>query len=577
MVRGRVSPRLAHSIGAAMFLSSLVSGSIITTTNTCNLNSTVVWQSDCSAFGYPSINSSVADCGTIRLPADYTNCSAGVIDFAVARKKATLTPKLGTIFTNPGGPGLAGVQFLLENVPDMVNKTGGHYDVVSWDPRGVGYTSLLIDCYADAAEQAEYIGNGTIMANAGPEAFNNFTNPVTHQDPDEIRFWSQLNVTDTSITRIGQLCLSKNGDNLKYVGTVATVKDILAMADALVGVGSKVDYYGISYGTIVGSYLLNIFPERAGKVILDGVVNPVLWAAEQQYKLWGYQIADTPSVLAKFAQSCAEVGPTYCAIAQANSTQESILTWIQQELMNRAFQLYDPVNFPDSLPSSLVRAHIFGGLYSSEDFASFGQELALLKTQIDGEVAQETNGTSTNTTSLQARRPSRMSVGSRLRKRTDDSSTFDSVQQAVACADAVDPGNTTTVDVFNSIIATASNVSQLLGPVWDFSYYCHKWPARAVERYTGPWNATLTQPALLISNTFDNISPLKGAELVAEMLGSSAVLLKRDGYGHSSLADGSPCTDAAIAAFYTNGSYPAAGTVCPTDTNYFNITTTASR
>lgn len=57
------------------------------------------------------------------------------------------------------------------------------------------------------------------------------------------------------------------------------------------------------------------------------------------------------------------------------------------------------------------------------------------------------------------------------------------------------------------------------------------WPARAVERYTGPWNANLSQPALVIGNTIDPITPLVAAQTVVDMLGDSAVLLVRDGLG----------------------------------------------
>lgn len=66
------------------------------------------------------------------------------------------------------------------------------------------------------------------------------------------------------------------------------------------------------------------------------------------------QIADTPAVLQEFARSCAEAGEEYCVIAQANSTQASIMAWIQ-ELMNTAFELYKPAQYPDSLPSAVMR------------------------------------------------------------------------------------------------------------------------------------------------------------------------------------------------------------------------------
>ena len=58
------------------------------------------WQSNCASLGYPDANAT--ECGVLRVPLDYGNCSAGTIDIAVARLKATMTPTLGTIFTNPG-------------------------------------------------------------------------------------------------------------------------------------------------------------------------------------------------------------------------------------------------------------------------------------------------------------------------------------------------------------------------------------------------------------------------------------------------------------------------------------------
>lgn len=60
---------------------------------------------------------------------------------------------------------------------------------------------------------------------------------------------------------------------------------------------------------------------------------------------------------------------------------------------------------------------------------------------------------------------------------------------------------------------------------------CHLWPIRAVERYSGPWNATLTDPILVIGNKADPITPFKDAKSVADMLGDSAILIEQDGFG----------------------------------------------
>lgn len=155
----------------------------------------------------------------------------------------------------------------------------------------------------------------------GPEAYGNFTN-VHHTDPDELAFWLRLNETDEDIKGVGALCLETNGANLTYVGTAAAVRDMVSLSETLEGADTPVNYWGIrygssrietyrlaeivliSYGTVVGSFFLNskskfpmsygvclvsilVFPERAGRVILDGVVNPIHWTSEPQYQLWG--------------------------------------------------------------------------------------------------------------------------------------------------------------------------------------------------------------------------------------------------------------------------------------------------
>jgi len=142
---------------------------------------------------------------------------------------------------------------------------------------------------------------------------------------------------------------------------------------------------------------------------------------------------------------------------------------------------------------------------------------------------------------------------------------------AISCADAIDTPNTTTVDVFNEMIE-ASTVSQMFGPRWFASMYCHRWTLRAVERYQGPWNRKLANKILIIGNKGDPITPLASSKKLAELLGpKSAVLLERDGYGHTSLAEESICTNRVITKFMVHGKLPAPHTVCATNKNYFNV------
>ena len=120
---------------------------------------------------------------------------------------------------------------------------------------------------------------------------------------------------------------------------------------------------------------------------------------------------------------------------------------------------------------------------------------------------------------------------------TDEPETpplYDYANQAITCSDSVDLTNYTTTDVFNVIVAASTNVSELFGPSFSWpGFWCHKWPARAVERYTGLWSTRLDEPVLLIGNKEDPITPMAGAVWVQENLASSAVLVEQDDFGVS--------------------------------------------
>jgi TAP-like protein len=99
---------------------------------------------------------------------------------------------------------------------------------------------------------------------------------------------------------------------------------------------------------------------------------------------------------------------------------------------------------------------------------------------------------------------------------------------------------------------------------WAVGAPCASWPTRAVDRYTGPWNATTPNPVLLVGTRFDPNTPLVNARLAERRLGN-AVLLTHDGYGHLSHADPSSCVQAAVGRYLAGLTTPVPGTVCPSD------------
>ncbi|KAG9076395.1 hypothetical protein FS749_011823, partial [Ceratobasidium sp. UAMH 11750] len=104
------------------------------------------------------------------------------------------------------------------------------------------------------------------------------------------------------------------------------------------------------------------------------------------------------------------------------------------------------------------------------------------------------------------------------------------------------------------------------GPSWgDGGLYCHRWPVRAVERYAGPWNKTLSNTILVIGNEADPVTPYISAKRVADALGNSAILLEQDDYGHLSLAMHSTCTSAVLQNYFLHNELPFDDKLCGTN------------
>ncbi|KDQ17322.1 hypothetical protein BOTBODRAFT_30140 [Botryobasidium botryosum FD-172 SS1] len=493
---------------------------------------------------YP--NSTLIETASYVVPLDWADASAGNATLAVMQYKSTVSPRLGSIFVNPGGPGGSGLDYILETGKTLSEYTGGQYDIVSWDPRGVGATKPVVKCFGSAAAEKE-LWRGTVPS-TGLEARGNFTS----QD-DLDAFYAQADEVDTLLAELWKRCDQLSGGILAYVGTAATVRDMVSLADTIEGKG-LINYWGISYGTIVGSYFVNMFPDRVGKVVIDGVVDPIYWADLPSYKLWGDSLTSTEDTFAGFTQACVMARYPSCAlgnIAGPHTSPGDIATWVHQ-LLDDA---YDYKKRGGDIGSASIRSRIMDDMENPTQWPELAKALFDMYNQIKTGEAHLTP-----------------LVRPRLHHRGDNNSTSDSDEapdysfQAITCADALDSGNATTRDVFDEIVRVTREVSPLFGPIFgDAGFYCHRWNTRAVERYTGPWNRTLANPILIIGNEADPITPFTGAKVVADLLGDSAVLIKQDDFGHTTLAERSNCTITVMNRFFTHGTLPVEGSVCGTN------------
>ncbi|CAE6531988.1 unnamed protein product [Rhizoctonia solani] len=518
-------------------------------------NKNLKW-TNCSLENYPG-----RECTRFEVPLDWHNETVGKASLAVIRYPRIKEPKLGTLFMNPGGPGGSGVKTLQSSYADLLmQSSGGQYDIVSWDPRGVGKSTPSTTCFKTSEEEVAF-WNGSFIQD-GLEARDNFTSQV---DLDE--FYEQVDEVDDLLTRFGKQCIAYNPNSFQYVGTAAVVRDMVAMHDVLEGPKKAINFWGISYGTVVGVYFVNMFPERVGRVVIDGVVNPIYWANRPAYEHMEVSFESSDEAFDGFAAACAKAGPSRCAIAAQNSTQASISQWTR-DLINAAYE-YRRITGPSAqLSSAAVRGEILQALYGPQAWQNLAEYL-----QNTSDFLR--NSTSVNATATKQWLPNSVNLINNSRKRRDDPNSIEQptmhAYEGVTCADAQDAGNTTTKDVFDFVVKTTRQVSHMFGPIGVTlsGTYCHRWPVRAVERYTGPWNKKLSNPILVIGNEADPITPYVSAKHVADALGSSAVLIEQDDYGHGSLAMHSNCTTSALLGYFLHNRLPQEDEFCGTNQELF--------
>ncbi|KAG9124219.1 hypothetical protein FRC07_012368 [Ceratobasidium sp. 392] len=477
------------------------------------------------------------------VPLDYNDDTAGKASLAVALYPATNSSNPETLFVNPGGPGKSGVGFIFgRNLRKISEATYGRYNIISWDPRGVGQTHPRADCFATASEECVFWKGS--LPDEGPEVLGDFANP------SNLDFYDRVDQTDKKLIELGQKCLEHSRDTLKYVGTVATVKDMIALHDAL-GIEDKaINFWGLSYGTIIGVHFINKYPERVGRVVLDGVLDPIHYGHRPAHEIWPINIMGADQALDGFVSECAFAGPEKCVFAWRGATADDLKERIE-EMLRRAYDYKKRLGNETKLRSASIRWLLREGMY---DPVLYWPELAK-KLRSDWETLVKSKPITYADHHITA---------------CDDPQNPNKpppvyALQAITCADSVDQGDVTTKMVFDKIVEATHTVSRIFGPTWGtVAFLCHQWPTRALERPNSPWTKDLTKKILVIGNDGDPATPFRSAQVVAEALGQSAVLVRQDGWGHTSLAMHSDCTQGILQNYFFNDTVPADGTVCQT-------------
>ncbi|KAG8958278.1 hypothetical protein FRC03_009292, partial [Tulasnella sp. 419] len=254
------------------------------------------------------------ECGRFEVPLNHLNTSFGATaSLSVARLLAkNRKQRVGSVYVNPGGPGGSGVNFLFRAGRSLSKILDDRYDIVSWDPRGVNETTPRVTCFDSQTAQDLFLIHTAFYTPLETRIITKTVNGPARSELDMELLKDQLKIVDAQSEALGNLCWevsqekSKDADGFWHVGTATVVRDLEALAREIDGVGEPINFIGYSYGTAIGSYLVNMFPHRVGRVVIDGVVDPVVWSQVHVHEWPKLDFVDTEKDYLNFIKACVE-------------------------------------------------------------------------------------------------------------------------------------------------------------------------------------------------------------------------------------------------------------------------------
>ncbi|KAK2012542.1 hypothetical protein LZ32DRAFT_658812 [Colletotrichum eremochloae] len=536
-------------------------------------------------------------CARLLLPMDWTAPEERRLDHEVAiamikqpANVSILDPRYGgEIYLNPGGPGAQGTSFLSgswnAHLSSTINRNGPDgkvFDLVSFDPRGVGLSTPRISCFEDPIARQLWHQLGSVY------------DGIDVSDGLFDQLWAR-------ILSLRKVCDPGNSTSkalaLSTVTTPFVARDLLAMVEqsgkerekrAIQALAREqgphgtavipqrlryepghelLQYWGFSWGAFLGGTFASLYPDRVGRMIVDACGD---WVDNASGEFHGF-LVDTDRAWREFFNLCHAAGPQKCALYDEkgpDSMQQAIHDLLDDLETDPVVVSEEGMPFPEVFSRRhLVRA-VFGSLYRpyrSRNWIKLAETLAALL-----------NGTITP--AVVDMLPSR-----NFRTSADDCRTSDCVIEymgegswsessfGVYCTDSPNSGNITKAEMVDWVEGLKRQ-SPLFGEMFALSsrLVCTGYPIRPKWHFDGPFGGKTKTPMLFIGNSLDPVAPLEGTKLNVPNF-EGARLLQQDSVGHGSISAPSQCTVGHIRQYLVSGELPEAGTVCPVDVLPFDI------
>jgi pimeloyl-ACP methyl ester carboxylesterase len=445
-------------------------------------------------------------CATMKVPLDWGDPQGDTIGLELIRVRTTgaENERIGSLIFNFGGPGGSGVTSL-PAFAEGYETLRTRYDLVSFDPRGVGRSDPVI-CENDQQLDAYFQQDAT---------------------PDDAAERTEL-VENTK--EFNDACEQNSKQILPHVRTTDAARDLDLMRQVLGD--DKLHYFGISYGTELGGVYAHLFPKRVGRAVFDAVVDPTQDSEQGSLgQAKGFQLA-----LDNFAEDC------------VSKTEECPIGDSAQDVKDRIARLLDDLDrkpiqgiFPRQLTQTAATSGIAQALYSQDfwEFLTQGLEEAY-----DGDggilllLSDSMNGRSEN----------------------GEYSNITPANVAINCADDKPRYDTAYVERKLPEFRAASD---LFGDYMAWSMLsCTDWAVAGAADHPDV-SAPGAAPILVVGNTGDPATPYEGARAMANALGKGVgVELTYRGQGHGAYDSKNKCVQGAVNGYLLDGKAPPTGTVC---------------
>lgn len=490
-------------------------------------------------------------CAVVKVPLDYDKPKGATVPLDLLRVPATGPGKrVGTLFVNPGGPGGSSTEFAAFFGEVFPRQISASFDVVGIDPRGVG-------------QSAPMLCNGK-----GRQPFDALGFPINRPQARKIIRANRW---------VRNACLKNPKRIVNHMTTADTARDMDLIRQA-VG-DDKLTYYGVSYGSQLGTAYAAMFPQRVRALIVDGVIDPIDWTTghpNNRHQPMTERLGSGRGAwlaLSSAFRRCDAVGRPRCKFAGNSQARFN-------RLMNRLER--GPIKVGGGkLRYQEVVDFSLGALYSAESYpflmdifqdlykATFkpakGRQAAA-RSQWDAQaLAKKVN----RSRGLPESTPISIPVGPYAPRVGSTAGSTGQLRAGgfrfidpfygVACADSNNPRRP---GAWVGAGLRADRSGAYFGRYWTWaSNTCAGWSPRSkADRFTGPWRTKTANPLLVVGNTFDPATPIPGARSVNRLFEDSR-LVTYNGWGHGALFTGG-CINRIYRDYLIDKTLPPQGKTC---------------